>query len=1084
MTIAHTIAKVLAVALLVLLAPGCLSSSPDPVASSQPAATTVKVDFFHLPLPEMPLPNDLATVYDASSPTLRRINASMIAKTGFERLTRERLDELDGWSVFGPITIPFTGPLDVESIRAGHRDVHYNSSNAVVYLINVDRHSPDFGKSEPLDLGNGNYPLALKDRNRFWDNDPRAGLVSLVFDEVDEDVNGNGVLDPGEDTDGDGVLDKPNYFPSSHPAATDIAGRADALTSFYERETNTLIVRAVRPLRERTTYAVVVTRRVHDSNGQPVGSPYPGINHTQQTKDLEPLREVLPPGLQMSDIAFAFTFTTQSVETPWKAVRDGLYGMGVQAHLGRDFPGDVSELLPGRDPKTFPKMQYPQLVYGEDWLKAFNVLGPALLGLNKNSEEYKQIISGLKYVDYFVIGTYESPQLFPRYDAQGQFLPLNDQVWPPNLDRVPAPARSETVYFTLAVPRKEISARGAGKPAPVAILGHGYTGNRFSIMQFAGYFARHGLATIAIDGPSHGISLGADETQQVTSLLSAFGLGPFVEATLKDRAFDQNGDGVKDSGADFWTSYLFHTRDIVRQFMLDNSQLVRILRGFDGRRTWNFTLGSDTQPLLAGDFDGDGALDIGGDAPILCTGGSLGGIMAMLAGSTEPAITTIAPISGGGGYMDIGSRSIQGGVVEAFTLRVMGPLYAGTIDGATGKMPVQTIVPQLNDLAQYTVGEIDGVEPGDTMVVENLRNGKQGCGLVSPDGHVRVSLESDRGDRIRVVVYAGAVQVWEEGCVIAPGASVRGTLDTFQCAQTVPPDAAPPAFQTCVGQRTDVCVRHQTDCYAQGAPLVAVEDGLGKAHATPDLRRLNLVAQTALDPGDPVAYASHLQLEPLVFGTGERTGAHALVLTSAGDMNVPGASGASFGRAAGLIDYLHDDPRYGKPENQVLIDTYTVEGVDNLKRHVDNTGKGVLMDIENFSGGDDIWTPAYANAAAPLRLDPPLRIGLNRADPLGGVSAAFFTLVKDTGQHGFDAPGSMLDNLRQQCRDTCTQTGTCNPADCNQKSGYDVGAFLINVASDYLVSDGKVLDVDLCHSRGDCPQYLPAPAARDSSKLP
>src|SRR5206468_2577079 len=157
---------------------------------------------------------------------------------------------------------------------------------------------------------------------------------------------------------------------------------------------------------------------------------------------------------------------------------------------------------------------------------------------------------------------------------------------------------------------------------------------------------------------------------------------------------------------------------------------------------------SDQQSLLAGDFDGDGAIDIGGDAPILCTGGSLGGIMSMLMGGAEPAITAIAPISGGAGYMDIGSRSVQGGVVEAFILRVMGPLYVGTIDASTGKLPVQTIVPELNDKVAYTLGEIDGVQPGDTMVVENLRNGKQGCGLVSPDGRVRASLESDRGDPI------------------------------------------------------------------------------------------------------------------------------------------------------------------------------------------------------------------------------------------------------------------------------------------------------------------------------------------------
>jgi hypothetical protein len=1043
-----------ALSLAVLIA-GCISSEPEAVAPAPRAATTVKLDFLHKPLPEIPLPNDIATVYDASSATSRRVNASMVAPTGFERRTRERLDQLDGWGVFQAITVPFTGPLDVGSILAGHRDVDYDTRNDVVYLINIDRGSPEFGKVHPLDVGNGNYPVTLKDRNRFWDNDTRAGLVSMLFDEVDEDTNGNGVLDPGEDTDGDGVLDKPNYLPGSHPSADDPAARTDALMSFYESETNTLIVRPMEPLRERTVYAVVVTRRIHDANGQPVGSPYPGINHTAQTEALKPLREVLPPGLALSDVAFAFTFTTQSIDAPWRAVRDGLYERGVQAHLGRLFPPEVTELFPMRDAPGFPNMTQPQIVYGENWLRALQILGPALLGVNINSAEYKQLSEGIKYVDYFVIGSYESPQLFPRTDANGNPLSLNEQTWPPDLDRVPAPTRPETIYFTLAVPRKEVSARGHGQPAPVALLGHGYTGQRFAVMQFAGYFARHGLATIGIDGPSHGIGLAADQEELARFLLSGINLGGLVDATFKDRAFDQNGDGVKDSGADFWTSYLFHTRDIVRQFMLDYSQLVRIIKTFDGRHTWKFDLGADGQADLAGDFDGDGELDIGGDAPITMTGGSLGGIMSMLMGSTEPGITAIAPIAGGGGYSDMGIRSVQGGVVEAFMLRVMGPLYTATLNHDTGKIAVQAIVPQLNDLQRYPLGEVAGVQPGDTMVAENLINGVRACGPVDASGHARVSLESDRGDRIRIVFYQGAQQLPGVDCQLRAEAIVRGKLETF-------------------GQD----VTHQAHTFQAGSPLVAVEDGLGLPRSTPDLRRMNGIAQAIMDPGDPAAYARHLLTEPLDFGTGERTGAHAVTITSQGDMNVPASSGVSFGRAAGLIDYRNSDSRYGKPDNQVLIDTYTAEAVDNLKRHVDSTGKGVHLDVENFSQSDDIWGPSYP------RLDPPLRIGVDRTDRLGGVSASLFPLTQDTGRHGFGAPGEMLDRFRQQCRDRCTMTGGSDPCSCNQAMSYDVGTFLISVLSDYLASNGTVLDLDRCHSLGNCPQHPPTPAQRNTTMLP
>ncbi|MBI3781917.1 MAG: hypothetical protein HY270_00800 [Deltaproteobacteria bacterium] len=407
-----------------LLANGCSLSESDGVADSQPAKTTVKMDFFHKPLPEIPMPNDIATVIDTSSATGRRINASMIAPTGFERSTRELADKIDGWGIFQPITIPFTGALDVESIRAGHRDPYYETANDVVYVINIDRSSPEFGQLQYVDIGNGNYPIVLERRDNYWDNDTRAGTMSILFDEVDEDVNHNGVLDPGEDTDGDGILDKPNYYPGAHPQSDDLAGRADAVMTFYERETNTLIVRLLKPLKERTVYAVIVTRRIHDVDGNPVGSPFPTINHTAQTEALRPLPEVLPPGLTMKDIAFAFTFTTQTVASDWRAVREGLYGHGVQSHLAQEFPPVVDELLPMRDTSRFHTTR-PYLLWGENWVEAAKPLATNFLGLNPQSAQYKQLAESLSYIDYFVIGRYQSPQLFPRREKDGQLQPLD-----------------------------------------------------------------------------------------------------------------------------------------------------------------------------------------------------------------------------------------------------------------------------------------------------------------------------------------------------------------------------------------------------------------------------------------------------------------------------------------------------------------------------------------------------------------------------------------------------------------------------------------------------------------------------------
>jgi hypothetical protein len=334
----------------------CTAADPAGLSPAQPSSTHVKMDFSHRPLPELPLPNDIATRYDPASATKRRINASMVATTQFESHVRAKIDELDGWGVYQPIASPFEGrPLDVASILAGHRDTDYAFDNDVIYLINVDRQSKRFGELRPLDVGNGNHPIVLQKRDNYWKHDPRVDTLSLLFEETHEDLNGNGVLDPGEDTDADGILDVPNYLPGANPAPDDLAARADALMTFYERETNTLIVRPMTPLDERTTYAIVVTRRLLDNQGEPVGSPYPFINHTAQTDALAALPEVLPKGLSLTDIAFTYTFTTQTVQSDIVAVRDGLYEQGVQAHIGKDFPAELESIENLRDANKFPQ---------------------------------------------------------------------------------------------------------------------------------------------------------------------------------------------------------------------------------------------------------------------------------------------------------------------------------------------------------------------------------------------------------------------------------------------------------------------------------------------------------------------------------------------------------------------------------------------------------------------------------------------------------------------------------------------------------------------------------------------------------
>ena len=1036
-----------------VLASGCISAPPTGIALAPEADTTVKFDFEHRPLPEIPLPNNLATRYDEVSATGRRLNASMVGPTALEERVRRLIDSLDGWGVLQPISIPFTGELDVQSILDAHRDPTYDTADDVVYLVDVTPDSPGYGSLHPFDMGMGNYPVILEDLDGYWKNDPRGWTQSLLFEEADEDLNGNGVLDAGEDSDADGVLDVPNYYPGMSPDRDDLTARADALMTFYERETDTLLLKPMVPLLERTTYAVVVTRRLKDANGNPVGSPFAWINHHAQTAELEPLLDVLPDGLAVDDIAFAFTYTTQSVESHMVAARDGIYGHGAQAHLAEEFPADVGGLHVMRDDDHFPDMINPYVVWEEDWQDVFLNIYETVIGKDLDSIEFDKLWTSSHYIDYQAMGWYESPQLFQR-GPDGEWIPYDEQSWPPDLDITPVEARSEKVHFTVTVPRKEISLRAHGIPAPTVIIGHGYGGNRFNSIEMAGFFARFGLATISIDNVSHGIGASVEEETVARAALAAGGLGPYADASFTDRAHDLNNDGRVDSGGDFWSSYLFHTRDVVRQSLLDYMQLVRIMRSWDGTKRWNIDVDGDGENDIAGDFDGDGKVDLGGDSHYSMTGGSLGGMMSMMVGGYEPLVDVVVPIVGGGGLGDLGLRSKQPGVREAFILRPMGPLWVGTADLETGSMVLEHIVPDINDTpSTLHVATVEGVWPGDFVTAENGHNGVVACGYVDADGLVRMNLEADTGDAVVVRIHDGdAMLLGSTECETDTGAVVKTRVDRFEYDVT-----------------------HQGDTTTAGTTLMSLHEGLGLRRANPELRRFQGLGQLIVDPGDMAVAAQHMLDSPLTYpGANETTGSHMFQITAVGDMNVPVSGGLTVGRAAGILDWQTPDPRFGVPANQVLLDTFVAEGVTTSKRYLNTAGQGILMDPDVVSGGDDFWGDTVP------RLDPPLRAGVGVPDALGGESAFMFIFSNPFGQHGPNVPGAETEWRLEACEAACLDGEACG---CADQSYFDGGVFWFNAVSRYIALEGAMVDLDPCMGTDDCEWMVPAPERREAPDL-
>ncbi len=966
---------------------GCFSDAPTLLGrSALGTGPTVRFDAFQKPFAEIPLPNDFATRYDPSSPTLRRLNASVLAgPTAWEQATRAELDKLSGWGTLAPISVSFSAPIDPEVIYRRHHNDRLDTSDDALLVLDVTPGSPGFCEAVPLDLGQGNYPQVLAEQN-LYDADPRAKLQTLPFEETEEDTNGNGVLDPGEDTDMDGVLDHPN---------TRDGRPGSQVLDFYERETNTLIAKPLTPMREATTYAVVLTKRLVSPAGEAVRSPFGGIHHAEQMTALAPLPSCLGHyGLSLGDVAFTWSFTTQSISHDYRRVRDGLYGVGPMAKLATDFPPTLSRLDDVRDAAagvTTPKVAP---------MSVFIPLALELLKLTGSTKEESQVFEAtMKTVDFVVAGALRSPQLFPRADAKGNPLPLYRQVW--DLDAAP---RAEEVPFWLFVPKKRVG------PAPVAVFIHGHGGSKFDALPFAGLLASYGIATMGIEAPGHGLGLPSVQLGLVRGYFKQAGLAGLGESLILGRALDWTGDGNVDSGDDFWTAYVFHTRDMVRQTMVDGMQVVRTLRAFDGKAKWAFDPGGRGAPGLAGDFDGDGVVDVGGAAPLHVIGGSLGGITGAVMAGVEPQLDAVVSIVPGGMLSEIGTRSTLRGVRDSMVLRSLGPIFFAD----KGALMVRVNNGQTQDLA-LKVQDLPTLAPKDTVVLRNHKTGEYRCGAVQESGAFRVAVATDAGDPLELAVYRGPLPPRaREGCEI-PQATPYVDLKTF-------------GYEVELGGKT----------FAKDSPLVAPCDGFGLRRGAPELRRFLGLSQIALDAADPMNWAPTWDgTRAMKYGTGETTRTNVMVVPSVGDPGVLIAGGVALARAAGFVEYDRDDLRYGKPQNQVLLDTGTIEGTYRLGRHRDSKGNPVLMDVDHLAS----VMPVDDGLDVP-RLAPPLRL-MRRNPKDGGYSGLILPMLSAKGKHGFVSP---------------------DPA-----KGFDLGTYLLNIVGRYLQSGGREFSWDKCQATSACP---------------
>src|SRR5262249_34699977 len=92
--------------------------------------------------------------------------------------------------------------VDLDEVKRRMQGDGYVFDNDAAYVVNLTTGVPVI-----LDMGHGNFPVAVSDPNKYWTNDGKAGADTLVF-ETDEEAPG-APLDayaPALDRDFDGVL--------------------------------------------------------------------------------------------------------------------------------------------------------------------------------------------------------------------------------------------------------------------------------------------------------------------------------------------------------------------------------------------------------------------------------------------------------------------------------------------------------------------------------------------------------------------------------------------------------------------------------------------------------------------------------------------------------------------------------------------------------------------------------------------------------------------------------------------------------------------------------------------------------------
>jgi hypothetical protein len=408
------------------------------------------------------------------------------------------------------------------------------------------------------------------------------------------------------------------------------------------------------PLKDNTDYAVVMTKGIKDLANNPIGpgtvakilrftnalsvgghSALQGIDDVTAAS-LEKMRKQLAQMFTAlganapADVAMAYTFHTQTVISP-----------AVQLAALPYTQPSVTGL-----PKTNLTVETPDAAYSKFGISA------------APHDKIDQILEA-------DITTFNA--LDP---ATGAFL------------ADPTKAAAETIHVLIATPLAAAAPlcqgllTGFGHCAPLMVFRHGLRGGRAQMLLIANSFAAAGMVTVAIDAAKHGdrslCSSGAPAGQSgcvgtCTALPMAAGQGdatpPGPPGTcdtmgLVKKDFDGNvitspdKDGIAAASANYLISAnFFRTRDTLRQDLIDESQLIRVMA---------FSPDPNKLPPNSGHAVLDQMVQRGviiDPATVYFSGQSLGAIQGTLDVATNPRISKAGLNVGGGTIVDIFTNS-------------------------------------------------------------------------------------------------------------------------------------------------------------------------------------------------------------------------------------------------------------------------------------------------------------------------------------------------------------------------------------------------------------------------------------------